>query len=88
MSILIVYEVAVFFAYLLFPHLMGWANLEMFSVLRWLGAVLGFIALALFVWVHRHLGSNFSSNLMIKDRHVLVTAGPYRWIRHPMYTAF
>ena len=25
---------------------------------------------------------------MIKDSHTLVTSGPYRWIRHPIYTTY
>ncbi len=25
---------------------------------------------------------------MIKDSHTLVTSGPYRWVRHPIYTSY
>ena len=33
------------------------------------------------------LGSNVSETVLVKDRHELVTsAGPYRWVRHPLYT--
>jgi protein-S-isoprenylcysteine O-methyltransferase Ste14 len=33
------------------------------------------------------LGRQWSSSVSIKTDHQLITAGPYRWIRHPMYTA-
>ncbi len=88
LSLLIVYEVATFFIYLLFPQLMAWGSITLPYFLRWFGAALGGIALILFVWVHRNLGSNFSNRLLIKEQHMLVTQGPYQWIRHPMYTAF
>ncbi len=54
---------------------------------RWLGAALGIVDLLLFGWTHHALGRNWSARLLIKDQHTLVTNGPYRWVRHPMYTA-
>jgi protein-S-isoprenylcysteine O-methyltransferase Ste14 len=45
-------------------------------------------ALALFYRIHRELGRSWSVTLEIRDQHVLVTEGLYRYLRHPMYTAF
>ena len=58
------------------------------SSLRWLEVIMGFLALLLFVWVHRNLRENFSIKLRITDKQNLVVTGPYRWVRHSMYTAF
>lgn len=44
-----------------------------------------FILLA--VWARRHLGSNWSGEVRIAAEHQLVRSGPYRLIRHPIYTA-
>jgi protein-S-isoprenylcysteine O-methyltransferase Ste14 len=44
-----------------------------------------FILLA--VWARRHLGSNWSGEVRIAADHQLVRSGPYRFIRHPIYTA-
>jgi len=54
---------------------------------RWLGVALGIVSLQLFGWTHHALGRNWSTRLVIKEGHSLVTSGPYRWVRHPMYTA-
>ena len=53
-----------------------------------MGMGLGIGTLPLFVWTHEALGKNWSADLVIKEEHALVTGGPYRWVRHPMYTAF
>jgi protein-S-isoprenylcysteine O-methyltransferase Ste14 len=45
-------------------------------------------SILLFFWVLRSLGRNFSTSLTIKKDQTLVTDGPYRWVRHPMYTTF
>ncbi|MCX8032470.1 MAG: isoprenylcysteine carboxylmethyltransferase family protein [Thermoleophilia bacterium] len=88
LSLLICYEVLTFFLYLLAPRVLAWASLPLQAWLRWSGLVLAIAALALFVWVHHHLGRNFSVSLRIFRDQALVTTGPYRWVRHPMYTAF
>jgi protein-S-isoprenylcysteine O-methyltransferase Ste14 len=42
---------------------------------------------ALAVWARRTLGSNWSGEVRIATGHQLVRSGPYRRIRHPIYTA-
>ena len=74
--------------YIINPRRMSWSTLPLPSWMRWLGLLVGLIALLLFYWVLRSLGRNFSTSLTIKEEQTLVTQGPYRWIRHPMYTAF
>ena len=54
---------------------------------QWFGVGLGAVGLILLVWVHHTLGRHWSTNLQLKQEHTLVTSGPYRWARHPMYTA-
>ena len=41
----------------------------------------------LFVWTHRSLGRNWSPRLEIMENHTLITTGPYRYVRHPLYAA-
>lgn len=36
----------------------------------------------------RHLGRNWSGRITIKVEHRLIRSGPYRFVRHPIYTAF
>jgi protein-S-isoprenylcysteine O-methyltransferase Ste14 len=44
-----------------------------------------FILLA--VWARRHLGTNWSGEVRVAAGHQLVRTGPYRFVRHPIYTA-
>jgi protein-S-isoprenylcysteine O-methyltransferase Ste14 len=39
------------------------------------------------VWARRHLGRNWSGRVTLKVNHELVRTGPYRFVRHPIYTA-
>ena len=66
--------------------------LEMLSVpfpnwLRWIGVFLGALSLALYAWSRTSLGKEWSSYLKLREKHHLVTTGPYQWIRHPIYLA-
>jgi protein-S-isoprenylcysteine O-methyltransferase Ste14 len=37
-------------------------------------------------WARIFLGSNWSANVTLKEDHALVSSGPYRIVRHPIYT--
>jgi protein-S-isoprenylcysteine O-methyltransferase len=41
---------------------------------------------ALAIWARWILGANWSASPTIKEGHELITAGPYRFVRHPIYT--
>jgi protein-S-isoprenylcysteine O-methyltransferase Ste14 len=51
-----------------------------------LGTVLLALGLGCAVWGRRHLGRNWSPNVVVKEGHALVRTGPYRYVRHPIYT--
>lgn len=84
-------------ALILFGALIAWsvgatwfdfASLPLPVWLRWLGAPVSLLGLAGLLEVHRTLGRNFSGTLHLLADHQLVVAGPYRYVRHPMYTTF
>lgn len=72
--------------YLLNPGWMAWSDLALPSVMRWVGAVLGLVSVPAAFWVFTSIGRNVSETVLTKRDHALVTTGPYRWIRHPLYT--
>jgi len=51
-----------------------------------IGLVLTALGLLFSIWARRTLGTNWSANPTIKEGHELIQSGPYRWIRHPIYT--
>ncbi len=73
-------------AYMINPQWMAWSALALPIWLRWLGAGLGFAMIPLLYWLFHSLGKNVSETVLTKASHELVTHGPYRWIRHPLYT--
>jgi protein-S-isoprenylcysteine O-methyltransferase Ste14 len=74
-------------AYMLNPAWMDWAAIRLPAGLRWLGAAVGLTMLPLHYWVFRSIGNNVSETFLTKEEHVLVTRGPYRWMRHPLYSS-
>lgn len=56
--------------------------------LAWLGVATGLLSLWLFWRTHKDLGRNWSVSLEVRDKHELITGGVYRYVRHPMYSAF
>jgi protein-S-isoprenylcysteine O-methyltransferase Ste14 len=74
--------------WLAYPPAMRWAALDLPAGARWTGAALFAIGAALVAWINYHLGANFSGTLVLRDGHQLIQSGPYRLVRHPMYTSF
>ncbi|MGB9469763.1 MAG: isoprenylcysteine carboxylmethyltransferase family protein [Candidatus Acidiferrum sp.] len=50
------------------------------------GLLLTAIGVAISIWARLSLGSNWSGMVTLKQDHVLIRNGLYRWIRHPIYT--
>ena len=69
------------------PGLAGWFLPPRLHVLVAAGLVLQAAFLALAVWSRMHLGRNWSAEVRIGENHQLVRTGPYRLLRHPIYTA-
>jgi protein-S-isoprenylcysteine O-methyltransferase Ste14 len=72
--------------YLVNPAWVAWARIDLPGWLRWSGAVLALGMLPGLVWMFHTLGVNISPTQATRTGHHLVTNGPYRWIRHPLYT--
>jgi len=55
-------------------------------VLMLVCVALTMLGLLFSVWARLALGSNWSGTVTIKANHQLIRRGPYRFIRHPIYT--
>jgi protein-S-isoprenylcysteine O-methyltransferase Ste14 len=66
---------------------MAWASVSVPFWVRWLGVALGVLTVPTIHWVLATLGANVSETILTKKHQRLVTAGPYRWVRHPLYSA-
>lgn len=54
--------------------------------LRWVGVALMALCFPLSQWVYNALGEHFTRRLALRDDHKLVMKGPYKYVRHPMYS--
>lgn len=73
------------FAYLLYPTSVAWASIPIPSLLRWFAVIAAIASTALFYWTLSSLGKNLTDTVVTRQNAVLVTHGPYRWVRHPFY---
>jgi len=74
-------------AYLIHPPSMAWAAVPLPIWLRWTGVGLALLASGLLVWMFRTLGRNLTDTVVTRKQHALVTTGPYRLVRHPLYSS-
>jgi protein-S-isoprenylcysteine O-methyltransferase Ste14 len=59
------------------PHLPAIQNL---------GIAVMLAGCAFATWARFTLGRNWSGTVTVKENHVLITRGPYAWVRHPIYS--
>ena len=67
----------------------GWLDNRLFPAGpfgEWLGVLLTAAGIAVAFWARWHLGTNWSGVVTLKEGHELIRTGPYRSIRHPIYT--
>jgi len=70
------------------PDRISWANLSLPLWLRWTGVAVALTGFALLQWSQSILGKSWSDTPRMMKGQILITSGPYRMIRHPIYTAF
>jgi protein-S-isoprenylcysteine O-methyltransferase Ste14 len=56
------------------------------SILEVVGLILFICGLAIAVWARINLGRNWGMPMTEKDEPELVTSGPYKFVRHPIYS--
>src|SRR6266850_5934883 len=56
------------------------------EVIAWAGAGLCVAGLGFCIWARVTLGRNWSGAVTLKEGHELIERGPYRLVRHPIYT--
>lgn len=78
---------ALFLAIWPVPWMIGWFLPNRSPLWALVGGTVqaGFLLFA--VWARRHLGRNWSAEVRIAVDHQLIRTGPYRFLRHPIYTA-
>src|SRR5215472_17613679 len=67
-------------------YALGWRLLTDSSPTRVLATLLAGIGFGLAIWARRELGKNWSAIVSIREGHELIMSGPYRFIRHPIYS--
>jgi protein-S-isoprenylcysteine O-methyltransferase Ste14 len=53
---------------------------------HWIAAAVVAAGLAFATWARVHLGRNWSGTVTVKSDHELIRSGPYRFVRHPIYS--
>jgi protein-S-isoprenylcysteine O-methyltransferase Ste14 len=67
----------------------GWWRTRLYARAEWidaLGVALTALGLAVAIWARVFLGRNWSGAVQVKVGHELIRGGPYRFVRHPIYT--
>ncbi len=81
--ILFVIVIIVLLPFNSFWHVIGYHSS---AGVQLIGVILCGAGIAFAIWARWHLVRNWSGTPSIKEGHELVTSGPYRFVRHPIYT--
>ena len=65
------------FRFDLIPHI---------TLLEVIGVILCGLGVAFALWARIYLGRNWNAKPSVQEGHELVTSGPYKFVRHPIYT--
>lgn len=69
-----------------FPDLLSLRIVPENVIIGLAGSAITLAGLGFAIWARLHLGTNWSGQPVIRVRHTLVRTGPYRFVRHPIYT--
>jgi len=72
--------------YLLNPGWMAWSKIGLPEWVRWLGVGIGVLCTLGIYWLFSSIRTGITPTSATRKEHILVTSGPYRWVRHPLYT--
>jgi len=75
-------------AFAINPKWLAFADLAFPVWLRWSGVGIALLGFALLQWAQVTLANSWSDTPRMMKEQTLITSGPYRTIRHPIYTAF
>jgi protein-S-isoprenylcysteine O-methyltransferase Ste14 len=68
------------------PSPFDWLAIPHTKSSAWAGAFLCLSGLVFAIWARVILGRNWSGVITLKEGHELIERGPYRIVRHPIYT--
>ncbi|HUE98023.1 MAG TPA: isoprenylcysteine carboxylmethyltransferase family protein [Anaerolineales bacterium] len=74
--------------YVINPTWLSFASLPFPAWLRWIGVGIAIIGFALLQWAQVTLANSWSDTPRMMKEQTLITNGPYRTVRHPIYIAF
>jgi len=77
--------VVVMLTYIIYPTWLDWSKVGIPESIRWLGVGIGLVCVGLLYWVFSSIGQGISTTVAIRKQAKLITSGPYRWVRHPLY---
>ncbi len=77
--------------YLIFAKQIGipWLDRQLFPVtvsIALAGLLAVLVGVSFSIWARLMLGGNWSNRVTVKENHTLVRTGPYRIVRHPIYS--
>lgn len=72
--------------YMVNPDWVSWARFDLPVWVRWVAALVASGTIPAIYAVFATIGNNISPTEATRVGHQLITSGPYRWIRHPLYT--
>lgn len=72
--------------FLVYPRLIAWSQVNLPTNVRWAAVIVQLLMVPAFYWQLRSLANNITPTVKIRSEHELITSGPYKYIRHPLYT--